>query len=120
MIRTCIWVLLASLTGVFLSGPASAVDKYTVGKVGAILINSGGDIAFHLEGFPALCGTVSDPGGSGKDWVTITTYMDEETRRLFHSILTSAKLSGRSIEVRGLNNNTPGEWGCRIERIMIL
>jgi hypothetical protein len=98
---------------------ATAVDKYTWGQVGAIVVTPNGDFFFHLEGYPLLCN--STPTGDGRDWVTVTGgYTTPDGKKELLSLVTSAKLSGRPVQVRGLNNSTPSAWGCHLETVDFL
>jgi hypothetical protein len=97
---------------------ATAADQYTTGKVGTIVVGPTGDFTFHLEGLPLLCNRA--PTGDGRDWVTVTGYATPDGKKELLTVLMSAKLSGRSVQVRGLNNATPNEWGCRLEGVDFL
>ena len=109
------------LVGLMATGArwATAADKYTTGLVGTIAVSPNGDFSFHLEGspFPLLCNSAT---GGGSDWVTVTGgYATPDGKKALLSLVTSAKLSGREVLVRGLNNLTAGEWGCRLEGVDI-
>jgi hypothetical protein len=98
---------------------ATAVDKYTAGTVGDLVVVPNGDFVFHLEGFPVLCNQT--PTGDGREWVTVTGgYTTADGKKALLAIVTSAKLTGRPVQVRGLNNATAGEWGCRLEAVDFL
>jgi hypothetical protein len=98
---------------------ASATDKTTTGTVGSIVVGNK-SISFFLTGSPALCNSVTQSGGS-TGWVTVNeTYFNANSVKNILSLVTAAKLAGHKISVRGLNNTTAGEFGCRTDGIDML
>jgi VCBS repeat-containing protein len=107
------------LAGLIATGArCSAADQLTTGKVGTITVGANGDFLFHLENHPPLCAKVTTR--DDQDWITVTDYATADAKKVLLSILLGAKLSGRSVQVRALNNNTNGELGCRIEAMDLL
>jgi hypothetical protein len=91
-----------------------AQDKWTVWKVGTIVANPDGTFAFKLEKNLPVC--LFTPQGLDQEalrWVAVTGYVTDTAKTRLLTLLTTAKSLGRSVQVRGRNNSTPGEWGCR-------
>jgi hypothetical protein len=114
MLRTAALAMTAFLGMAGVTQIASAQDKWTTGKIAQISVGvSPAGFVFNLEGGPSLCNSAQDD--NAKNFVAITTnYMSAEAVRNHLSIVTAAKLAGRTVQVIGLNSNEPGEWGCRL------
>jgi len=107
----------------------TAATLYITGKVGDVVVTPNGDFFFNVEPKQKFCNDA--PLGStlgGYDWIVVTEnptpdgtasgnlipYATPGGKKDMLTLLTIAKLSGRSITVRGVPNYTKGEWGCHL------
>jgi|GEM_PF-4781001 len=122
--KTLSVVVSSTLLTSFLLAPifgqsAHAWDGTAAGRVGDIFVSGKGGVYFNLEGSPALCASGGTDNTIGLIYVPQQTdpeQVDREGGKAMLALVTSAKLSGKTVTVFA-NNGTI--WGCNVGAIEI-